>query len=1033
MPNYNSALSAEVQATTLLLAPTLDTVTTDATSADLAWSATHTNGNTRVEYRDTDDITWITDQTVGFATETATISGLDNGTTYDFRVVAETPDAESPSNTLTDTTTLPDEDQPILGNGVKDEIAVDRETAVSNAGDVRYQLRRTEDAPDWETAASFQEFIGSFDTLTFEFVGLLDGEEYEVRGRTETADVTGAWTAPVSIVTKFPGFQNFRVDSVGETSVTIAWEDFADNEDGTRIERRAEVNGTFGPWEVIDTIGPTSGEGTTVTYDVPLPPATTGQFRIEPFTPYTSVTSNAVEATTGGGGQNVAPEGYHVEVVNPATGRVRVPEVADLQNAPVFNPGPNAQPTVRVPVRKNDVWLSDTYDDDPEMRVWRDGRRLPIEVLRDVEQLEGATVLVGVGGVELEQRVREEYNDDRRHLAVRDLVETETTYGDETPEPETATLSDVSFQTVDSEADWTGALADTNADTDLWEVTPGGLLKRRQTTYFIEAADDNTTRGEEFFGGPDNEFINGDIYLFDGINLPTPGMTATVELEQEIPFEDAVLAARLQFGTEDADSPGDAWHHGYTQKIDGVEIDPRPPDSTGYDPDSPDWETFDGSLASSPPATIGPGSVDIAIEFNDDQGSTDDPDGDPEVGIDALALYDDRAPAPTLGGVTGADNKAEIDFYNGSVRVETADIVSPFSITAGRLESVYNSTAGDQSVGISSDNGATFTDAANSETVATDFASPSSRIRARFEVGGFDGETANAVGQVNGHEVDAYELFADISQELLLIEETFDTNLASILTAIAEPAERSWGLRTDANGDIVVRFVQNGQFDAAYTPDYSDRTREKLGKTYDAVVVKGSNEPESNIPYTASTTFEALPRENILSGSETVYDDTRNYDRGDDYEINYQTGEIRATAGGDLVVGDAYRVDFRYQARGRFESPDAPAEPDELVETVPGVTSTRLAEQVAFVLASEVDTPRYAAEVTIPDPDPRFDPTDALPPSVLGLPSGIDSLEVRGQPQLTETGLRVRFGTRPPVEATQERLSRQLSRVSDRS
>jgi hypothetical protein len=268
---------------------------------------------------------------------------------------------------------------------------------------------------------------------------------------------------------------------------------------------------------------------------------------------------------------------------------------------------------------------------------------------------------------------------------------------------------------------------------------------------------------------------------------------------------------------------------------------------------------------------------------------------------------------------------------------------------------------------------------------------------------------------------------------LLLIEEIFDNDIGSILTAIGEPAERSWGLQTNGSGDIVVRFVQNGQFNATYAPEFSDRTREKLGKTYDSVTVKGSNEPESNIPYTASTTFESLPRDNILSGSESVYDNTQNYDRGDDYEINYQAGEIRATSGGDLVVGDSYRIDFRYQARGTFTPPDAPADPDELVTTVPGVTNTRLAEQVAFVLASEVDTPRYAAEVTIPDPDPRFDPTDALPPSVLGLPSGINSLEVRGQPQLTETGLRVRFGTRPPVEATQERLSTQLGRVSDRS
>ena len=1022
MPTYDSALSTEVNATTTLPAPTLDSVTTGADSADLAWTATHTNGNTRVEYRDADDTAWIVDQTVPYATETATISGINNGTTHDFRVVADTTDAESPSNVLTDTTTLPGEDQPVLGNGIKDEIAVDRETAVSNAGDVRYQLRRTEDAPDWDTAASFQEFIGTFDTLIFEFVGLLDGEEYEVRGRTETADVTGAWTAPVSIVTKFPGFQNFRIDSVGETSVTLAWEDFADNEDGTRVQRRAEVNGTFGPWETIDTLAPTGGEGTTVAYDAPLPPNTTAEFRIEPFTPYTSATSNALEATTGGGGQDVSAGGYHVEVVHPTTGRVRVPEVVDLQNAPVFNPGPNAQPVVRVPVRKNDVWLSDAYDDDPTMRVWRDGRRLPIEVLRDVEQLEGASVLIGVGGIELEQRVREEYDDDRRHLAVRDLVETKTTYGNETPAPDTATLTDVVQSDVDSNAEWVDALAENITNDSLYEVQDG-TLRRRQTAYFAQGDNLNDVRGTEAFG--DSTWVSEDIWFFDDalVNGIEAGSEATFSVDHNIPSEDIRVAARIELPADQGD--GTAYHQAYTQRVNGDELDPRPADIEAVK-DPPEWNIY--QPASGGVADLTPGDVDVEIKMT---GDSADPNN-AEFGIDAIMLYDARSPPALIDAVT-QDSKAQVDFYNGSSLVETRDFQTAFTVAAGDLTATYNTTAGDQRVGISNDSGVTWTDATNSQTVTTDFSDPSSNIRVRFEVGGVAGETANAVGQVDRHEVDAYTLLADISQELLLIEEVYDNDLASVLTSIGEPAERSWGLTTDANGDIVVRFVQNGQFDAAHTPDVSDRTREKLGKTYDSVLVKGSNEPESNIPYTASTSFEALPRDNILAGSETVYDDTRNYDRGDDYEINYQAGELRATSGGDLVVGDAYRVDFRYQARGTFESPDAPADPDELVTTVPGVTSTRLAEQVAFVLASEVDTPRYAAEVVIPDPDPRFDPTDALPPGALGLPSGIDSLEVRGEPQLTETGLAVRFGTRPPVEATQQRLSRQLGRVSDRS
>jgi hypothetical protein len=213
----------------------------------------------------------------------------------------------------------------------------------------------------------------------------------------------------------------------------------------------------------------------------------------------------------------------------------------------------------------------------------------------------------------------------------------------------------------------------------------------------------------------------------------------------------------------------------------------------------------------------------------------------------------------------------------------------------------------------------------------------------------------------------------------------------------------------------------------------TNRTREKLAKTFDSVTIKGSNEPASNIAYTASTTYTDLPDANILSGSETVYNDTRNFDRGADYEMGYSAGEIRATSGGDLVAGDAYRVDYRFQARGTYAANPTVTDPAELVETVPGVTSTRLAEQVAFVLATDIDTPRYAAEVTIPDPDPRFDPVEALPPETLGLPATIDALEVRGDPEVTTRGLRVRFGTRPAVEASLSRLSRQVSRVTDRS
>ena len=93
----------------------------------------------------------------------------------------------------------------------------------------------------------------------------------------------------------------------------------------------------------------------------------------------------------------------------------------------------------------------------------------------------------------------------------------------------------------------------------------------------------------------------------------------------------------------------------------------------------------------------------------------------------------------------------------------------------------------------------------------------------------------------------------------------------------------------------------------------------------------------------------------------------------------------------------------------------------------------RAAEQVAFAVVNEFNSPRYIAEVTIPDATTGFDPIDALPASAFGLPDTAPPLEPRGEPEITERGLRVRYGTRPSVEAGLQQINRQLGRISDRS
>ncbi|OYR58514.1 hypothetical protein DJ70_02910, partial [Halorubrum halodurans] len=193
---------------------------------------------------------------------------------------------------VTLTTTLPDEDQPVLGNGVEDEVAVDRESATTNNGSVRIQIRETGQSAWNSSATGFAEFIGAFDTLTMEFVGREDGEEYEVRARTETQYRTGDWTEPVAIVTQFPGLTTLVATATDPTTVSLSWEDLADNEAGFTIDRRRQYDTGWSRWQEIATLDPN-----TESYPAPAAPDATVEYRVTSYTPYTSVSQTASTTT----------------------------------------------------------------------------------------------------------------------------------------------------------------------------------------------------------------------------------------------------------------------------------------------------------------------------------------------------------------------------------------------------------------------------------------------------------------------------------------------------------------------------------------------------------------------------------------------------------------------------------------------------------------------------------------------------------------------------------------------------------------
>lgn len=211
------------------------------------------------------------------------------------------------------TTDLPDADQPALGNGVEDEVQVDRETQVTDNGEVRFQIRETGQSVWGPSAVGFAEGTVPFDQLTFAVTGREDGEEYEVRLRTETDDVTGTFTTPVAITTKFPGADNLSVTGTGVGTVSLSWVDQADNEDGYRVQRERKFEGSFGPVRTVTTLSP----NTTTHTEATASPDRTYRYRIEAFTEDAQATSNTVTATTAGAGtrQTAVPsEGWYLDI-----------------------------------------------------------------------------------------------------------------------------------------------------------------------------------------------------------------------------------------------------------------------------------------------------------------------------------------------------------------------------------------------------------------------------------------------------------------------------------------------------------------------------------------------------------------------------------------------------------------------------------------------------------------------------------------------------------------------------------------------
>lgn len=700
--------------------------------------------------------------------------------------------------------------------------------------------------------------------------------------------------------------------------------------------------------------------------------------------------------------------GWTVTVTHPESGRVIRPDAINPDQVQ-FVPGPNTMPRIRMPVRRAPSWLDEGFDDNPAMDVHLDGEQLPIDELVDVEQEEGQTILVGEGGAELRTTVQAEYEAAERPTAATDLVSNNTSYNvvdnTATPVPDTNTV-----QSPSGETELLNALSPPD---DLPVIGTNGGIKPAQTCWTLEA--ENNDRGTAQTDASLSTFSNGAGLVF---------VTNTEDAEWDfttnhtIPGGNVSVYVRVAATTNAPE---------LTLTLNGYSWTPVP---SGLGIAETGW--FD--LASDP---FGTGASYAGGDLSGSETLRIVAGTDGDIDIDVVAPLDNRYSYTFDNSVNTADGYLDGPETHPTLEAVFDAYESAFSIVGGAATATINDTSNDQALALSNDRGQTYPiSASNSASVTGSFPNPGATLNLKATLSRYSPNGAQDATPRFGYDaqrLDAYTLDADIEFRSLLIDESFDDSLASILNQILG-SQYGWAISVE-NGTTTFTVDEPGSTVADRDPEISEANIQKRVQTYAAVTIKGSTIPVSGEQFQASSSFVNLDEDDILTGSEAVYDSGgTNYTRGVDYQMDYQNGEIRALAGGNLTAGNTYTVDYRHQIQATYNVPNQTG--DTLTRTIPGVVSDRQAEQIAYVLAEVypgVSTPRYEGQIVVPRLDVTFDPLEGLQLEDMDLPDVATPLSIRGEPQLTPRGLSLRLGSAPRLEESLSNISNQVSSLSDRS
>ncbi|MUV59969.1 hypothetical protein [Halobacterium sp. CBA1126] len=896
------------------------------------------------------------------------------------------------------TTQLPDAQQPTLGNGVEDEVAVSTPDVLNN-GDYRIQIRETGQSSWDSNAVGYDEQVISADdapsgTIETIFTGREDGEEYEVRIRSETEHRTGAWTEPVSIVTQFPGAANPTIGSVAATSVQVDAQDNADNETGFRLERDEQLNGEWQDRRVVTERGPHAGEGAITITDDTASPGRTYRYRVEAYTEHTAATSNWTSSVSTPGlddphpesTQSVPPRGWHIELDHPETGRTRTLRLADT---PTPKPRLNARPELDIPVPADNHWVESEAWEDATVRAYHHGVRVPIESVAKISPEPDHVTLTTRGGSRLQERANHDFSDVRVETAIETILTQDTDYTVEVDAaPATANQP---WRTLDTVEDFDVVPRSGGPH----EATGSGSIVPRQTAWILPPQAFSTSKlvGETTQNWTSSEAIEL------ALNTST---AASIELPYRIPEGEVGVAVRLAL-----DGVGFAQLH-----VDGGMFGATPTIAGNTDAGAA-TRTVSWAVAGETDNLGGltAGSHTVSLSYVD--GGYRDADGSGI--IDCAVVYDKRYwNASDFSNTLDANNK--LDGPPGLYAPIGVDFeVDPLRrATGGRLEAVVSSTSNGQGLGLSM-NGDTWTTQAGTATLEADFESSTGSFLARATLSGVDAsspetdvETSVTTYRTRPQTLDALTVEYDAISSPG-VSETVDATVADAISSLCDRGNLIWELQYAESEGLKVVVTRPGQRPTHdLNEDLVDWSVEKdVEASPTAAVVHGRNYTVEGEEFTADINNVELLHDPIVVGSTTVTDSEGvEYERGTDYVVNHVLGEIKMPdLGSALTQGETYQISYERQTVGEYYAVGDAGRP--AIRDLPQVISESQAEQAALYIVDESEGPVISASASLAGSRIGYQLTRAL--DLDGLPD-VGSLRIEsvtgegGQVQL-ELGL----------------------------